>query len=150
MSLIYGYNNNENNNNESQSVKSFTTSITFTNYNYQKFVKVFDKGIVLLNISTTSQNKDHTGNVFYNFCNLDRSVSVKRIDVLKNNSGDKVLNAYTSLDSGSITAKLVNKVKGEKLMNNVKISVTLRYIELPVIIDDSKHVNRITNIINYK
>ena len=136
MSLIYGYNNNENNNNESQSVKSFTTSITFTNYNYQKFVKVFNKGIVLLKITTTSQNKDHTGNVFYNFCNLDGSVQVKRIDVLKNNSGDKVLNAYTSLDSGSITAKLVNKVKGEKLMNNVKISVTLRYIELPVIIDE--------------
>ena len=135
MSLIYGYN--EYTVNCEGDVKSFTTTVTFTNYDFRKFVKVFDRGIVLLNISTTSQNKDHTGNVFYNFCNLDGSVQVKRIDVLKNSSGDKVLNAYTSLDAGSITAKLVSKAKGVKLMDDVRISVTLRYIELPISINES-------------
>ena len=135
MSLIYGYGNDCN----EKSVKSFTTSITFTNYDYRKFVKVFDRGIVLLNI-TTSQNKaspPHAGNVFYSFCNLDGSVSVKSIDVLRNSSGDKVLNAYTSLDAGSITAKLVSKAKGVKLMDNAEISVTLKYIELPISMNES-------------
>ena len=64
-------------------------------------------------------------------------VSVKSIDVLKNSSGDKVLNSYTSLDSGSITAKLVSKAKGVKLMDDVEISVTLKYIELPISINES-------------
>ena len=143
MSLIYGYGNDC----KKKYVKSFTTSITFTNYDYRKFVKVFDRGIVLLNITTTCgsscgppQNKaspPHAGNVFYDFCNLDGSVQVKSIDVLRNSSGDKVLDAYTSLNAGSITAKLVSKAKGVKLMNNVKISVTLKYIELPISINES-------------
>ena len=53
MSLIYGYSGVDNANN---TVREFTTTVTFTNYNYQKFVKVFDRGIVLLGI-ITSQNK---------------------------------------------------------------------------------------------
>ena len=142
MSLIYGYsdgNDTDDTVEDVGSVKSFTTTVTFTNYDYRKFVKVFDRGIVLLKI-TTSQNKalpPHAGNVYYNFCNLDGSVQVKSINVLKNNSGDKVLDAYTSLDACSITAKLISKDKEIKLMKNVKTSITLRYIELPASINES-------------
>ena len=139
MSLIYGYNDTVE---DVGSVKSFTTTVTFTNYNYRKFVKVFDRGIVLLKI-ITSQNKPLAGNeysVYYNFCSVDGSVQVKPIDVLKNNSGDKVLNAYTSLNACSITAKLVSKDKGgprSQLTKDVKTNITLKYIELPASINES-------------
>ena len=110
MSLIYGYSGVDNADN---TVREFTTTVTFTNYNYQKFVKVFDRGIVLLDI-ITSQNKAHSGDVhsvYYNFCSVDGSTQVKPINVLKNNSDDKVLDAYTNLDACSITAKLVSEDK---------------------------------------
>ena len=144
MSLIYGYSGVDNADN---TVREFTTTVTFTNYNYQKFVKVFDRGIVLLDI-ITSQNKVHSGdvhNVYYNFCSVDGSTQVKPINVLKNNSDDKVLDAYTNLDACSITAKLVSEDKGgpqgkpreKKLARDVKTSITLRYIELSTSINES-------------
>ena len=88
----------------------------------------------------TSQNKAHSGdvhNVYYNFCSVDGSTQVKPINVLKNNSDDKVLDAYTNLDACSITAKLVSEDKKKKFARDVKTSITLRYIELSTSINES-------------
>ena len=149
MSLIYGYDNNKACSCSGSNIKTFKTSITFTKYNNRNIVKVFDTGIILMRVVTTSGRVSpaHAGQVYYKFCSVDGKTLVRKIysyngnyfNILNKDTDDKVINVrdiYTVPNVCSITVELATHSRAGRAANAeppgpVKLNITLFYMEFP-------------------
>ena len=94
---MYGWDNNDTIlNNDDDTIKTYDTNITFTKFNDHKIVKVFDKGIVLLGVSTREfkTTPAHAGQVYYNFCSVDGTTKIDKI--LRTHSKHTILDKYSN------------------------------------------------------
>ena len=148
MSLIYGYDNNKACSCSGSNIKTFKTSITFTKYNNRNIVKVFNTGIILMGVVTTSGRVSpaHAGQVYYIFCSVDGKTLVRKIysyngnyfNILNKDTDDKVINVrdiYTVPNVCSITAELATYSRAGRVAKEppgpVKLNISLFYTEFP-------------------
>ena len=130
MSLIYGYDNNKACSCSGSNIKTFKTSITFTKYNNRNIVKVFDTGIILMRVVTTSGRVSpaHAGQVYYIFCSVDGKTLVRKIYSYNGNYFN-ILNKDT--DDKVINVRDIYTVPNAEPPGPVKLNITLFYMEFP-------------------
>ena len=132
-------------------LKTMTKKITFKNYNVKNTVKVFNTGIILMGITTTTASTDvsvrHMGLVYYDIYNPSvtnkisdiRTSGGNHFTILNNDNNDTALclkSVYNVPIPCSITVRLgIGSQRGGKPKkytptNSVTLNITLYYVNI--------------------
>ena len=151
MSLLTGFHeDNFSSKDQPGMLKTLTKKITFKNFNVKNTVKVFDSGIILMGITTTTASSDvsvrHTGLVYYDIYNPTTTKKISDIRTsdgnhftILNNSNKDTVNLLKSVYNVpipcSITVRLgigSQRVGRPKYTpaNSVTLNITLYYVDI--------------------